>query len=262
MKCISQTLFIFLLNLILPCQPLAALPQVGGGSLSGTVVDTNGAVLPKAEVTATLKGVPGPGDPRLFRTETDEEGRFLLENLDSGVYDVRVRAEFSEAQTERVVSVPEGKSIVLEIEFGRGCDTLSEGSGIISDEDKAEIIRSTLAKVISPESGLLMSEQRVDGVILSSKNIKPEWIKSPLGVKIKLMSQRQIQQKADRQGDFLYMSFPEVRVRGTCVAVTVANSWAVGKRSRTAYLSGGGYTYEYRKESGKWVGKIIGGWVS
>jgi hypothetical protein len=36
----------------------------------------------------------------------------------------------------------------------------------------------------------------------------------------------------------------------------------VGKRSRMAYLSGGGYTYEYRKESGKWVGIFVSGWIS
>jgi hypothetical protein len=76
------------------------------------------------------------------------------------------------------------------------------------------------------------------------------------------MGQRQIQRKADREGDFLYTSFPEIRIRGACIAVTVANTWAVGRRSRMVYLSGGGYNYEYRKQSGKWVGKFVSGWIS
>ena len=52
-----------------------------------------------------------------------------------------------------------------------------------------------------------------------------------------------------------------MKVRGQCIAVTLSNTWAVGKNSKSAYISGGGLTYEYRKESGKWVGKFITGWV-
>ena len=57
-----------------------------------------------------------------------------------------------------------------------------------------------------------------------------------------------IQRKAAQKGDFLYLSFPEIKEKGECISVTVANSWAVSKRSKMFYLSGGGYTYEYRKE--------------
>ncbi|MGH9906176.1 MAG: hypothetical protein ACRD8U_11425, partial [Pyrinomonadaceae bacterium] len=100
------------------------------------------------------------------------------------------------------------------------------------------------------------------GVILSTRNIKPEWIKGIQDTTIKLMSQKQIQRKADREGDFLYLSFQEIKVRGTCIVVTVSNTWAVGKNSKGFILSGGGYTYEYRKQSGKWMGRFVSGWVS
>jgi hypothetical protein len=81
-------------------------------------------------------------------------------------------------------------------------------------------------------------------------------------VKLSFLSESQIQQKADRMGDFMHLSIPELRVKGLCVAIEVANTWAVGKNSSMGYLSGGGRRYEFRKISGKWVKKEIAGWVS
>jgi hypothetical protein len=45
-------------------------------------------------------------------------------------------------------------------------------------------------------------------------------------------------------------------------AFALSNGWAVGKNSNMGYLSGGGWRYEYRKEDGKWIGKILVGWIS
>jgi hypothetical protein len=262
MKYIYRRSSICILNLILLAQPSAVLGQARSGSLHGTITDIYGALIPRAKITATLKGATDAGNLRLFQVVTDDEGKFLLENLPPGVYEVRVSTESSEAQAERVVPVPGGKSVELMVQVGHGCDRISEGSGVVSEEDKAEVIRMTFSQAVNPKMGLLMQEQRSNGVILSTKNIKPEWVQGLQGVRVRLMSQSRIQQKADREGDFLYMSFSEVRVRGMCIAVTVANTWAVGKRSGMGYLSGGGYTYEYRKESGRWVGKYVSGWIS
>jgi hypothetical protein len=66
-----------------------------------------------------------------------------------------------------------------------------------------------------------------------------------------------IQSRADNRGSFPYLSFIEFKVKGTGVAVTLANTWAAGKGSRSLYLSGGGVVYEYRKQAGKWAGKTL-----
>lgn len=262
MKQTTSRYFSCVLNLILFCQPVAVFSQMATGSLYGTVTDTHGALIPRAKVIATLRDALAAGGPRVFETETNEEGKFNLKNLPSGVYRVGVSFEGSEAQIERIVSVPKGRTVEIVIEFGRGCDKISERSGVVRDEDRAEVVRLALAQAISSKLGLLEQEQRDKGVILSTRNIKPEWVKDVQGIRIRLMGQKQIQRKADREGDFLYVSFPEVRVGGACIAVTVANTWAVGRHSRMVYLSGGGYTYEYRKESGKWIGKFVSGWIS
>lgn len=46
-----------------------------------------------------------------------------------------------------------------------------------------------------------------------------------------------------------------------CIAIFLGSTWAVGHSSKKQYLSGGGSTYEYRKQSGKWIGKYLSGWV-
>ena len=255
-------LITFTLNVILFCHTSAVLSQTTTGSLSGTVTDVNGGLIPRAKVGARLRDALIADGRGVFKTETDDEGKFTIKNLPTGVYEVRVSFEGSEAQIERIVSVPKGKTVELAIEFSHACDQVSERSGVVNDEDKAHVVRSTLTQAVSSKLSLLDQKQRDNGVILSTENIKPEWVKEVAGIRISLMAQKQIRRKADREGDFLFLSFPEIRARGQCIAVTIANTWAVGRHSRTIYLSGGGYTYEYRKQSGKWIGKLVNGWVS
>lgn len=250
------------LCVVLFCHSATVVSQTHASSLSGTVTDISGALIPKAKVWATPRDPLTANRPGVFESETDHQGKFTLKNLPAGVYTVRVGFDGSEAQIARIVSVPKGKAVELAIEFGHTCEQASEGAGVITSKDKAEVLRSTLAQAVSSKLGLLDKKQIDNGVILSTENIKPEWVTDVPGIKITLMAQRQIQRTADREGDFLLLSFPEIRAKGNCIVLTLANTWVVGKHSRTVYLSGGGYTFEYRKRSGRWVGKLIGGWVS
>src|SRR6266481_8020115 len=149
MKRTSHILVIYTLKLILLCQPLAIFSQMATGSLGGTVTDTLGALIPGARVIATLRDAPATGGSRVFETKTNDEGKFNLKNLPSGVYEVRVSFEGSEAQVGRIVSVPKGTAVEIAIEFGRGCDTISEQQGVVGDEDRAEVVRLTLARAFS-----------------------------------------------------------------------------------------------------------------
>ena len=225
--------------------PAFALSQTATGSLSGIVTDVMSIAVPKAKVRATRKS-----DPRAsYETRTDDSGKFTLANLPADVYKVIVTREDSGATTERVASVPQSKTIELEIRFGNGCDNVAAGAA--SDDDKAEVFRLTLAKVAAPDSR----------VVLSTRNIKRAWVQGLQGLRIQLLTPDEIQRKADNEGDFQFLSVPDMKVRSQCIAVTVSNSWAIGKASKNLYMSGGGFTYEYRKQSGKWIGRFINGWV-
>jgi hypothetical protein len=68
--------------------PQPVLPGVtlsgGKGAIRGTVVDPNGAVVPRVKVTAKHRLAE-----LSFTTETDDEGAYMLDNLPSGMYEVR-----------------------------------------------------------------------------------------------------------------------------------------------------------------------------
>jgi Carboxypeptidase regulatory-like domain len=234
--------------------PAFAVSQTNTGSLSGTVIEFLGAVIPKAKVWATRKSDPGAK----FETTTDQSGKFSFTNLPPDVYQLTVSKD-SGVTAERTVKVSSGRMAQLEIQFGTGCDNVPKGSA--SDDDKAEVFRSMLTQLTAPESGWLNREQREGGVVLSTKNIKPEWLQGVEGLSIELLTPAEVQRRADRQGDFLFLSVPELKVRSQCIAVTLSNSWAIGKNSKSLYMSGTGFIYEFRKESGKWVGRYVTGWV-
>lgn len=219
------------------------------------VTDLMGIALPNANVRVTQTSNLRAG----FETRTDDGGKFHLANLPAGRYRVSVTRQDSGTTTQQVVTVPRGRTVEMEVRFTAGCDDAPEGS--VTDEDKAEVIRSTLAEIASSRSDLLDRTQREKGAVLSTQNIQPDWVRGLQGLSVQLLTPEEIQHKANTQGDFRFLSIPEVRVRQQCIAVVVTNSWAVGNRSEGVYLSGGGASYEYRKQSGRWVGKFVSGWI-
>ena len=242
------------LSVVLLYPAFVAVSQTNTGSLSGTVTNVFGIVIPEAEVWATRKSDRRVG----FETRTDDSGKFVFTNLPPDVYQVTVRQE-SGVAIERIVSVSPGRMAQLNIDFGSGCNNVPEGN--VSDADKAEVFRSMLTRVADPDSGLLEQQQRETGVILSTKNIKPAWVQGFQGLSIQLWTPNEIQRKADNGGDFMFLLVSEMKVRRQCIAVTMGITWAIGKNSKSLYMSGGGMIYEYRKESGKWIGKLVTGWV-
>ena len=242
------------LSVVLLYPAFVAVSQTTTGSLSGIVTDVVGIVVPNAKVLATRKS-----DRRAsFETKTNVDGKFVFTNLPPDVYEV-IASRDSGASTEQMVSVSPGQMAQLDIRFGTGCDNEIEGT--VSDADKAEVVRAILKQGAAPEWGLLDQRQREIGVILSTKNIKRKWLQGFQDVRIQLWAPEEIQRKANDEDALQFFVIPEMKVRRQCIAVTLSLTWAKGKNSRSIFMSGGGLIYEYRRESGKWVGKFITGWV-
>jgi hypothetical protein len=239
--------------------------QTEGGSISGVVRDDSGAV-PGVKVTARLENSPPPS--KSFEAMTDDDGKFSFMDLPIGTYVVRASVEQSlfkpEAKTNIRVRKSQNTKINFRLKYVQACDDSASGPSNVSDADKAEIVRLTLEDALVKMKILddNPSTRGKESIVLSSKNIKPDWVPNLPGYKLVVMSPSEIQKKADSEGDFLYLSFVGFKVKGSCVAVALANWWAVGKNSGMGYLSGSTSNYEYRKQSGKWVGKGLGGLIS
>ncbi len=249
-------LITFILGLVLFCQHLSAFAQSADGSISGAITDIHGAVI--ADATVVLVAADR-GNSIITKTRSNSDGRFTFAKLNAGRYLLKINHTILNVETDKLVRVVKAKNTDLRIELGRACSDSSRRTSVIDETDRAKVVKLTLEKAIDR---LLTAEEKRKGFILSTRNIKPEWIKNEPNLQIRIMSQESIQQKADHDGDFLYMSFSEVEVRGSCIAVSVDYSWAVGKDSKFGYVSGGGLSIEYRKKAGKWTGKYISGWVS
>src|SRR3984957_8809025 len=90
---------------------IASSAQVSGGSITGTLTDPTGAVVPGAKVTIVNRGT-GIGQT-LTTTST---GLFNKPNLDPGTYDVTFEAGgFATMKTEALVDV--GHDTVLDIKL-------------------------------------------------------------------------------------------------------------------------------------------------
>jgi hypothetical protein len=134
---------------------------------------------------------------------------------------------------------------------------------VLTEVHKVAVINPTLEKALLnkqiPDYGLLKDK---GNVVLSTENIPLNFVPKVSGVNLILLSPEQIKEKANLEGDFVFLSFGDIEANGDKISVVLTNTWVKSKDSRKVYLSGGGIFLEYRKQNGKWIGKIIGGWIS
>jgi len=235
------------------------------GSLSGTVTDSLGAVLPEVTVTAKLQTEKNEAVSKTVKS--GDAGAYKFEDLPPGIYEVTADSpafEMSYKNKAVRVSPDRPTSLNIEMSYGRSCEDNTDKTFELNEADRIEIVNQILEDALLKQKivDFEMTAKQKNKIVLSAENIKLEWIKPLKNVELKLLTKDEIQKKADEKGDFLYLSFSPFRIKGECLLVTLSNSWAVGKNSGMFYLSGGGNVYLYRREGGKLVGKSVGGWVS
>lgn len=227
------------------------------GSINGEVTDPNGAVIPNAKVKAIPIIDNKLVEEKSLVTTTKDNGEFSFQNVALGLYEVQVTVSWVEIVIKKRINVTNDKSAQTNLSFTKylieACADVSEIKDLTTEKDKAEIVREIL-------QGAKIDEKPKP--ILSTKNIRAEWLENDDRQKFKLMRQADIQYQADTRTDFEYYKFSIFRVKGTCVEISFDYIWAVGKNSQMVYLSGNGSTYEFRKGDGKWIKRHVFSWVS
>src|SRR6266436_1928227 len=112
LRCLLLTAFCLLLSCALP---FAAHAQSATATLSGTVEDTNGAVVPGAAITAVNNGT------QLTRkTTTNEQGYFSIPLLPTGSYTLKAQAQgFAPVDfTDVVLNVGDRKALQIQLKAG------------------------------------------------------------------------------------------------------------------------------------------------
>ena len=119
--------------------------------------------------------------------------------------------------------------------------------------------RALIEKKI-PDHGLLADPR---SVILSSRNLPADWEPRLAGIEIRILTRAEIEARANREGDFLFiyvseLSFPD----GDTANIRMHSTWARAKDSTVVYLSGGGFAVIYQKNGDSWKEVSSTSWIS
>jgi len=124
----------------------------------------------------------------------------------------------------------------------------------IVNHSEKDLIRKTmeiaLIKQEMPDYEMIMDKE---GIILSTENIDPKIIPTLPGVNLIMLSPDEIQEKANKEGDFLYLRFKKVEIGIFKSSVSLDNVWIRSKDSDKVYLSGGGFTLSFYNVLGRWI---------
>ena len=122
--------------------------QVLKGSISGTAVDQNGAVVPGAQVKATNTGTSA-----VLTTTTDNSGSFRFNLIPAGDYKIEISAQHFKTAVQNGVSVSAGRDSGL----GQVKLSVGEASTTVEVTADAPLIETTQAQVTNTFSGVALS---------------------------------------------------------------------------------------------------------
>lgn len=232
--------------------------QTPGASISGIIVNLDGAPLHNARVRLmTVDQIRRGPDSN---TISDGQGRFRLSALQPGKYILTISHQYFGPTSKRAVNIKRDEKIDLTIEMGRACGDFEDVKrDEVTEADKAEVINLALKEAFSR---LLSADEKKKPVILSTRNLSVEWLSLTESMPFDFMNPETIQRQADQKGDFTYLTVSEFDQIGSCIAVSVEQAWSVGKHSTMTHLSGAGIKFEFRKKDGKWLGEQVLEWVS
>jgi hypothetical protein len=122
--------------------------QVLKGSISGTAVDQNGAVVPGAQVKATNTGTGS-----VLTTTTDNSGSFRFNLIPAGDYKIEVSSQHFKTAVQNGVAVSAGRDSGL----GQIRLSVGEASTTVEVTADAPLIETTQAQVTNTFSGVALS---------------------------------------------------------------------------------------------------------
>jgi hypothetical protein len=169
-NCLAHHSLLFALLLL--CVPGAALLAQSGtsGALTGTVMDSSGAVLPGAAVTETEVGSKAT---RIG--QTNAEGRFLFSQINPGTYEITVQAKSFAAQRSEPTAVSVGRTVTLNftLQAASGSETVEvraqQGLMSLENPDTSTTLEAKVIKSLpNPGQDLTFIAQFAQGALMNT----------------------------------------------------------------------------------------------
>ena len=129
--------------------------QSDNSSLSGTVTDASGALLPKAKVTIHNNG---NGSDRVV--ETNESGNFTAPDIQTGNYRLRIEAAGFQSVTLNNVNVDPsiGRHVDVGLKLGESTSTVTVEAGVNTVQTESAVV------------GQLVTQEQVKSIQLNGRN--------------------------------------------------------------------------------------------
>lgn len=125
-----------------------------------------------------------------------------------------------------------------------------------NDNSNKELVKRVVETAIVygkiPDYSLIKDKKNI---IISSEVIDINHLPVLPNIKLIILSPIEIKEKANKEGDFLYLKFRKVDINNLNAELTLDNTWAVSDNSKVDYLSGGGMTMKFYNLLGNWVQK-------
>jgi hypothetical protein len=125
--------------------PMMVRAQELAATLSGTVTDSSGAVIPHATITIALNGVNGTSRV----VETDASGNYTATNLTAGTYSVTAVAQGFETYKGKniVLTVAEKRAVNIELKAGSVSTTVTVEDNPVSVDTESSAQAGTISGV-------------------------------------------------------------------------------------------------------------------
>lgn len=138
-----SALFLAALMVLLFCCPSASRAQELAATLSGSVTDSSGAVIPQATITITQNGVNGAA--RVL--ESDASGNYVATNLPAGTYSVKVVAPGFQTYIgkEIVLNVAEKHAFNVQLKTGSVETTVTVEDNPVSVDTESSAQAATIS---------------------------------------------------------------------------------------------------------------------
>ena len=149
-----KKLIMAIFSILICCFAVALAQQSATASLSGRVVDPNGAVIVGAQIIAKNKATDIQRE-----TKTNDQGLFVLTNLAPGEYELKVEAPGFRAETH-LATLEVGQNATVDL-------SLDVGMAIIDSISKADVDR--INRVSSVVDGVI-NHRAIDRLPLNGRN--------------------------------------------------------------------------------------------
>lgn len=138
--------------------------------------------------------------------------------------------------------------------------TFKPENDLSSKELIKKVVETAIVDGKIPDYSLIKDKK---SIIISSELIDSNHLPVLSDIKLIVLSPTEIKEKANKEGDFLYLKFRKIDINNLNAQLTLDNTWAVSDNSKIDYLSGGGMKIRFYNLFGKWFqNKSIEVWES